>query len=147
MKLAQHPNIHGVKEASPDPKQWEIIGKEKPDGFELISGDDVSTVDIIRFGGCGVISVMANAFPEIMCSVVNLALQQQFHEAERALDLLTDINPLMYQESNPVGVKKALNLLGICEPTVRLPLVEASDTLTNAISEAMPTSSIATKKP
>ncbi len=147
LKLAQHPNIHGVKEASPDPKQWEIIGKEKPDGFALISGDDVSTVDIIKFGGCGVISVMANAFPEIMCSVVNLALQQQFHEAERALSLLTNINPLMYQESNPVGVKKVLSLLGICEPTVRLPLVEASDTLTNAISEAMPTSTIATKKP
>lgn len=147
LKLAQHPNIYGVKEASPDQKQWETIGKEKPEGFELISGDDVSTIDIIKFGGCGVISVMANAFPEIMCSVVNLALDQQFHEAERALDLLTDINPLMYQESNPVGLKKALSMLGICEPTVRLPLVEASDTLASAIAEAMPTSTIATKKP
>lgn len=147
LKLAQHPNIYGVKEASPNPKQWEIVGKEKPDGFELISGDDISTVNIIKFGGCGVISVMANAFPEIMCSVVNLALEQQFHEAESTLGLLTDINPLMYQESNPVGVKKALSLLGICEPTVRLPLVEASDALSNAIYEAMPTSTIASKKP
>lgn len=147
LQLAGHPNILGVKEASPDPQQWQTIGDNKPEDFELISGDDVSTIDIIKCGGSGVISVLGNAFPSLMVTMVQHALDQQWYEAESILALLKPINPLMYQESNPVGVKKVLNLLGICDPYVRLPLVEASNELTEAIGVALPTGVMETKKP
>jgi len=147
LKLAQHPNIHGVKEASPDPRQWQKIGEEKPADFLLISGDDLSTIAIIKGGGCGVISVMGNAFPQLMSNMVRYALDQRWYEAESILEALTPLNPLMYQESNPVGVKKALSILGICEPFVRLPLVEATARLGEAITAAMPSMSMESKKP
>lgn len=147
LKLAKHPNIHGVKEASPDPGQWKKVGEEKSPDFLLISGDDVSTIEIIRCGGSGVISVMANAFPQLMSNMVRYAMDQNWHEAENILEALKPINPLMYQESNPVGVKKALSILGICQPYVRLPLVEASARLGEAIAASMPSMTVESKKP
>ncbi len=147
LKLAQHPNIQGIKESSPDPGQWHRIGSEKPKDFQLISGDDTSTISIIKCGGSGVISVMANAFPRLMSNMVRYALEGRWYEAEHIMDLLTPMNPLMYQESNPVGVKKALSILGICQPQVRLPLLEASDQLGAAIAAAMPSVSVESKKP
>ena len=147
LKLAEHPNIHGVKESSPDHAQWQAIGDNKPIDFHLISGDDVSTISMIRCGGSGVISVMANAFPQLMTNMVNCALDHRWYEAEHILELLMPINPLMYQESNPVGVKKALSLLGICEPYVRLPLVEASNRLGAEIAAALTAMTMETKKP
>ena len=139
LRLAEHENIHGVKEASPDPGQWKAVGNYKPDDFLLISGDDISTLSIIQNGGSGVISVMGNAFPELMCKMVNCALDGLWHEAEDILDILRPINPFMYQESNPVGVKEALHQLGICEPYVRLPLVKASESLSKQIASLLPT--------
>ena len=147
LKLAEHPNIQGVKESSPDPAQWQVIGENKPLNFHLISGDDVSTIAMIKCGGSGVISVMANAFPQLISNMVNCSFDHRWYEAENILELLMPINPLMYRESNPVGVKKALNLLGICEPYVRLPLVEASNKLAAEIAAALPTMSMETKKP
>jgi 4-hydroxy-tetrahydrodipicolinate synthase len=147
LKLAEHPNIHGVKESSPDQKQWKAIGEHKPNDFALISGDDISTLAMMKCGGSGLISVMANVIPSLMASMVHSALNQRWYEAENILQLLMPINPLMYQESNPVGVKKALSLIGVCEPYVRLPLVEASDQLGAAIAAALPAMSIETKKP
>lgn len=147
LTLAEHPNIQGVKEASPDPNQWQKVGTEKPEGFQLISGDDVSTIAIIKYGGSGVISVMANAFPGLMSNMVRNALNRQWYEAEDILEILMPVNPLMYLESNPVGVKKVLSLLGVCEPWVRLPLVEASGQLEAAITRIMSSMSIETKKP
>ena len=93
------------------------------------------------------ISVMANAFPQLLTNMVKCALDQRWYEAEQILELLKPINPLMYRESNPVGVKKALNLLGICEPYVRLPLVEASDQLGSEIASVLPAMTMETKKP
>lgn len=147
LKLAEHPNIQGVKESSADQTQWRAIGDHKPEDFELISGDDISTLSMIKCGGTGVISVMGNAFPVLMSNMVHAALDQQWYQAESMLELLQPINPLMYQESNPVGVKKALSILGICEPYVRLPLIEASESLGTAIAAALPEMSMETKKP
>lgn len=147
IRLAAHPNIHGVKEASPNPEQWIQVGQNKPNDFKLISGDDVSTIAIIKNGGCGVISVMANAFPELMSKMVQSAQTHQWYEAESVLDVLMPMNSLMYQESNPVGVKKALQLLDVCQPFVRLPLVQATPELERKITQAFPTISLETKKP
>ncbi|BDD10089.1 4-hydroxy-tetrahydrodipicolinate synthase [Fulvitalea axinellae] len=129
LKLAEHENIIGIKEASGDLNQCIEIAKHKPADFLLISGDDMLTTSLISFGGAGVISVLANAFPALMGKMTNAALQGDFGVASNALFALSSINPHMYTESNPVGVKAAMEILGVCKGHVRLPLAEASEGL------------------
>lgn len=137
LRLAEHPNIMGIKEASQDRDQIHAIGKDKPQDFLLISGDDMNTVEVMRAGGEGVISVLANAFPLEMKRLVDLCLEKHWDQAVAVLEVLLPINPLMYKESNPVGVKKVLEILGICGPEVRLPLMTASDALSTEIQQAL----------
>ena len=129
LRLAQHPNIIGIKEASGNIEQCMQIAKQKPADFMLISGDDLLTLPMLTFGAEGVISVLANAFPGKYSQLVKFGLENKFQEASQILFQLLDLNPLMYEESNPVGVKAALEILGICGASVRLPLIEASTSL------------------
>lgn len=133
LKLALHKNIIAVKEASGNMEQCIQIAKHKPEDFLLISGDDLLTVPMVSFGASGVISVIANAFPEKFSHMVQLALEHNFKEATTLLYDIIDINPLMYEESNPVGVKAVLQHLGVCSATVRLPLLEATAGLKDKI--------------
>jgi 4-hydroxy-tetrahydrodipicolinate synthase len=133
LELSKHENIIGVKEASGDFGQIVDIVAGKPDDFLLISGDDMCTIPMIALGACGVISVLANAFPKEMSSMVKAALDSDYASAKTYLGKLSRINPLMYSESSPVGIKEALKLMGICENHVRLPLVPPSSQLTEAI--------------
>ncbi|MBX0332886.1 4-hydroxy-tetrahydrodipicolinate synthase [Pontibacter sp. HSC-14F20] len=126
VRLAAHKNIIGIKEASGNLEQCMYIAKHKPADFLLISGDDMLTLPMIAFGAVGVISVLANAFPEKFSNMVRLGLSNQFKEASDLLFDFVDINPMMYEESNPVGVKALLERFGVCGGAVRLPLVEAS---------------------
>jgi 4-hydroxy-tetrahydrodipicolinate synthase len=127
--LADHPNIAGIKEASGDLGQIIDILASVPRDFLVISGDDMLTTAMVSLGGVGVISVMANAFPREMSEMCRRALLGDYPEANKLLFRLSRINPWMYTESNPVGVKEALALLGICRNFVRLPLVTGSDAL------------------
>jgi 4-hydroxy-tetrahydrodipicolinate synthase len=129
LRLAQHPNIIGTKEASGNLEQCMAIAKNKPAEFLLISGDDMLTLPMITFGAVGVISVLANAFPGKFSRMVKFGLENKFAEASQILFQLIELNPLMYEESNPVGIKAVLEMIGICGPAVRLPLVEASSGL------------------
>lgn len=133
LKLAGHPNIIGIKEASGDLVQCMEIARNKPTGFLLISGDDLLTLPMISFGAVGVISVLANAFPHTFTQMVNEALHHHFEASSQHLFRFLRINPLMYEESNPVGLKQTLQLLGICTNQVRLPLVPASESLASKI--------------
>ncbi len=133
IELSRHENIIGIKEASGDFGQIVDIVAGMPDDFLLISGDDMCTIPMISLGATGVISVLANAFPAEMSAMTRAALRGDFQGAKTLLGKLNKINPLMYKESNPVGVKEALRLLGICESHVRLPLVGPSKSLTEAI--------------
>lgn len=103
----------------------------------LISGDDMLTVPMISFGAEGVISVLANAFPEKFCQMVKLALANNFQDATQILFQFTDINPLMYEESNPVGIKAVLEMLGIARPHVRLPLIDATMALKTKLQKLL----------
>lgn len=129
LQLAQHPNIIGIKEASGNLDQCMRIARDKPDDFLLISGDDMSTTPMRSIGAEGVISVMANAYPEIIGSIIH---GNDTYSKKGTFNLL-DINPLMYEESNPVGVKCLMQILGLCDDFVRLPLVSASEDLKNRI--------------
>ncbi len=128
-ELAQHPNIIGIKEASCIIEQCMEIARDKPDDFLLISGDDVQAVPIISIGGVGVMSVVANAFPARFATIIHAALNNDFALARRELAHFLRIDPLLYEEGNPVGIKQILHILGLIEPTVRLPLSEASTSL------------------
>ncbi len=135
IELSQHENIIGIKEASGDFGQIVDIISNKPDDFLLISGDDMCTVPMISLGGVGVISVLANAFPAEMASMVSAALAGDYPLARTYLAKLSPINPHMYSEASPVGVKEVLRQKGICENYVRLPLVGPSPELTQKIKE------------
>ncbi|MCH8317833.1 MAG: 4-hydroxy-tetrahydrodipicolinate synthase [Bacteroidetes bacterium] len=147
IRLARHHNIIGIKEASGDLGQcMQIVkntclrqgfGRQAADDFLVISGDDLLTVPMLSFGMDGVISVLANAFPKKFSKMVSLGLQGQFNFASKLLFDLLEINPLMYEESNPVGIKAALEVLGICNRTVRAPLIDASEGLVKKISKLL----------
>ena len=137
LRLAAHENIIGIKEASGNLEQCLHIAKHKPADFLLISGDDLLTLPMISFGAVGVISVLANAFPEKFSRMVRLGLEYKFDEAAKLLYDFVDINPLMYEEGNPVGVKVLLERFGVCSPAVRLPLVEASAGLRDRIEKQL----------
>lgn len=126
VRLATHQNIIGIKEASGNMEQCMYIAKHKPTDFMLISGDDLLTLPMIAVGAVGVISVLANAFPEKFSNMIRLGMANQFKEAAELLYDFVDINPMMYEEGNPVGVKALLERFGVCGGAVRLPLVEAS---------------------
>ena len=128
-KLAEHDNIIGVKEASCIIEQCMEIARDKPEDFLLISGDDVQAVPIISIGGVGVMSVIANALPAKFSAVVNAALEGDFAFARKELGHFLRIDPLLYEEGNPVGVKKILEIMGLINSDVRLPLMKASDSL------------------
>ncbi len=126
LRLAQHPNIMGIKEASGNMEQCLAILANKPADFLFLSGDDMLTLPLIACGGQGIISVMANALPRKFSDMTRAALAGDFARAQQLLFGLVPLNPLLYEEGNPVGVKAALALQGVCEPAVRLPLVAAS---------------------
>ena len=137
LRLAQHPNIIGIKEASGLMEQCLNIAARKPKDFLLLSGEDVLTPALIACGAEGIISVMANAFPKRFADLTRAALAGDFAAARDGLFHLLAINPLMYEESNPVGVKAALEALGVCGATVRLPLLEATGGLKDRIRKAL----------
>lgn len=132
-------NIIGVKEASGNLVQMEQVKALTPNDFLLISGDDGLTVEVIKRGGVGVISVLANAYPAETAEVVRLGLDGKIEKAEQKLSNLDAIISSLFEEGNPVGIKSLLHLKGVCTATMRLPLVQGSEALQakmkNLISE------------
>jgi len=137
LELAWHPNIIGIKEASGNLDQILKIAAGKPKEFLLISGDDLLAPALMAMGAVGVISVIANAFPEAYSKVVHQAALGHFKASRENLFALLNINELLYTEGNPAGVKAALEILHICKTFTRLPLAPASPTLMLAMEEAM----------
>ncbi|GJM60331.1 4-hydroxy-tetrahydrodipicolinate synthase [Persicobacter diffluens] len=136
LRLAAHPNIIGTKEATGDIGDAIEIARKAPADFLLISGDDLLTLPLISVGCKGVISVLANALPEAMQAIVKPALANDMQEAGKAVHQIAEINPLMYAEANPVGVKQLLKEMHICENHVRLPLLPATAPLQEKIKNA-----------
>jgi len=110
-----------VKEASGDMVQAMRILKDKPDHFQVWSGEDPITMPMIAAGATGVISVIANAFPKEFSGMVRAAMQQDLSTARRLNDLLLDVHPWLYVNGNPSGIKAALNILGLCNNLLRIP--------------------------
>ncbi len=122
-------NIIGIKEASGNILQSYRILKNKISNFSVISGDDFLTVPIILGGGDSVISVIAQGFPKQISEMINLAIENKINKSFSIFYKLIDIIDLIYKEGNPTGIKTLLNIIGICNPYVRLPLLIGSCTL------------------
>lgn len=135
LALAEHENIFGIKEASGDLAQCIDIIKGKPEDFMLISGDDLLTVPMISVGAEGVISVLANGYPKEFTSMIHLALEGNFAESRSLLCGFAGINNMLYEESNPVGIKEVLKNKEVCKNNVRLPLISASEGLSERIKQ------------
>lgn len=138
IRLAQDSDkIIGVKDASADLFQAAATAKGIPPDFFLLSGDDPTALAFISSGGKGVISVIANAFPESFSSMVRYALAGEWGHARNLHFKLLELHQWLYIEGNPVGIKEALSYIGIAEPDVRLPLVTMSEGYRKKLHEAM----------
>jgi 4-hydroxy-tetrahydrodipicolinate synthase len=137
IRLSAHKNIAGIKDASGNIEQAIEIVKYADKDFILISGDDMVTVPMIAVGAKGVMSVVANAYPAQFSKMLKLALDNDFKGATEILKMFIDINPFLYEEGNPVGIKQTLDILGICSTHVRLPLAPASNGLKEKLKIAM----------
>ncbi len=130
-------NIVAIKEASGDLMQGMRIIKGKPEGFAVLSGDDPFAIGQLGAGYDGVISVIGNAFPKQYSDLVRAARKGDLETAQRLQMQLLDIFPLMFKEGNPAGIKLTMNILGLIEPHVRLPLVNASESLRDEIQAVL----------
>ncbi len=132
-------NIVGVKEASGNLEQMSRIKALCPDDFNLISGDDGLTLPVLSLGGTGIISVVANIVPR---DVANLVKEFQKGNVAKARSLHYKLLPLIkaiFIETNPIPIKTAMGLLGICEPDLRLPMTamlpDGAEKLRKALKE------------
>ncbi|MES2874374.1 MAG: 4-hydroxy-tetrahydrodipicolinate synthase [Bacteroidota bacterium] len=130
-------NIIGTKEASGSFDQFNLIIRDKPDDFLLISGDDAIALPLISAGAVGVISVIGNALPGILSTMVRMCLDGKFIEAQPLHYSMIEFTALCFTEGNPGGVKSALKLLGLCDDKLRLPLVNISSKTTVAMQKEL----------
>ena len=124
LRLAREfPNIVAIKEASGNITQMDDIIKNKPKDFDVISGDDGVTYPLIALGAVGVISVIGNAFPREFSRMTRLALAGDYQNALAIHHKFTELFKLLFVDGNPAGVKAMLNMMGMIENRLRLPLV------------------------
>ena len=133
LALAQLDNMVAVKEASGNMEQIMDIIRQRKASFGVLSGDDNLTMPLIAAGADGVISVVANAFPELFSTMVNAAIKGDLLSARSAHYELFSITKMFFEEGNPGGVKVALAARGIMDEYMRLPLMPVSDNLRNRI--------------
>ena len=136
IELAKEKNIIGIKEASGNFSQCMQIMMNTPKDFLKISGDDNITLPLIALGFDGVISVSGQGFSAVFSQMVREALNGDFESARKLHYKLVDVTDMLFAEGNPGGIKYVLEVLGICESHLRLPLVSISDTLKAKIKAA-----------
>ena len=130
-------NIVAIKEASGILEQVDEIIKNKPDSFDVLSGDDSLTYQILANGGAGVISVIGNALPKEFSRMVHLELNGDYEAARKLHHCFTNLYELLFVDGNPAGVKALLHELGYIENVLRLPLVSTRLTTVERISLAL----------
>lgn len=130
-------NIVAIKEASGSLEQVDEIIKNKPDDFDVISGDDALTFPMIACGAAGVISVIGNALPKEFSRMIRLEMKGEIESARKIHHRFTDLFNLLFVDGNPAGVKAMLNEMGMIENVLRLPLVPTRLTTMQKISECL----------
>ena len=128
-------NVVAIKEASGNITQMDDIIKNKPQGFDVISGDDGITFPLITLGAVGVISVIGNALPAEFSRMVRLALRGEYNTSLSIHHKFTELFKLLFVDGNPAGVKAMLSEMGMIENVLRLPLVPTRLTTMEKISQ------------
>jgi 4-hydroxy-tetrahydrodipicolinate synthase len=128
-------NIVAIKEAAGDIVQAMKLIQNKPEGFHVISGDDMITLPMVLAGGSGVISVIGEGFPRQFSDMVRLGLQRKVDEAYKLHYLLAESIDMIFEQGNPAGIKEVHKTLGLSENTVRLPLVNVDENLAKRLSD------------
>jgi len=135
LRLAELPNIAGIKEAGGDMMQCMQVLKYRPDDFLVASGDDALGFPQVACGMDGVISVIANCMPHEFSGMVRAALDGRLQEAKAINDTLLDVYQLLFVENNPAGVKSFLTHMGLIENMLRLPVTPVSEALHQKIKQ------------
>ncbi|MCD8297575.1 MAG: 4-hydroxy-tetrahydrodipicolinate synthase [Prevotella sp.] len=130
-------NIIAIKEASGSLEQIDEIIKNKPQEFDVISGDDALTFPMIACGAVGVISVIGNALPKEFSRMIRLEMNGEIESARKIHHRFTDLFNLLFVDGNPAGVKAMLHEMGMIENVLRLPLVPTRLTTMQRISDTL----------
>ena len=132
-------NIVAIKEASGNLEQVDEIIKNKPDGFDVISGDDALTFSMVASGAAGVISVIGNALPKEFSRMIRLEFKGEYDAARIIHHKFTELYKLLFVDGNPAGVKALLHEMGFINNVLRLPLVPTRITTMQQMSEILKT--------
>ena len=127
--------IVAIKEATGDFQQAQILLKICPKDFLVLSGDDEMSLPMLLAGAKGVISVIGNALPELYSKIVQNGIDGDARRGYQTQYQILDLIRTIYDEGNPTGIKVLMNALGLCENQLRLPLVNASDSLYNKLNK------------
>ena len=127
-------NIVAIKEAAGDLVQAMQLIQNKPKDFLVISGDDMIALPMVLAGGSGVISVIGQGFPKQFSELIRLGLDRKVDEAYHLHYILSNSIDMIFEQGNPGGIKEVLKSLGLCENTVRLPLVNVDADLATRIA-------------
>ena len=138
VKLAKDfSNIVAIKEASGNLEQVDEIIKNKPDNFDVISGDDALTFSLIASGAAGVISVIGNALPKEFSRMIRLEFNGEYEPARKIHHMFTELYSLLFVDGNPAGCKALLNDMGMIENVLRLPLVPTTITTKQKMADIL----------
>jgi 4-hydroxy-tetrahydrodipicolinate synthase len=137
LRLANHGNVLGIKEASGDLQQIMSILQRRPENFTVLSGDDWLTLPVVAAGADGLISVASNEIPAAMTALVHLLLSGNLEKARSWHYRLLPLMDANFLETNPAPVKAALHCMGRIQNVLRLPLVPASGATTAALRSAL----------
>jgi dihydrodipicolinate synthase/N-acetylneuraminate lyase len=136
-RLADHPNIIGVKDATGDMERMKQHRALLPEGFRYFSGDDFTTLEFLRLGGHGVVTVSGNVAPRQVSDLCRAVADGEIEKAAEIDDSLQPLNTALFVESNPIPVKWALHEMGLISSAIRLPLTVYADEFHGQMKDAM----------
>lgn len=136
-RLAELPNIVGIKDATGDLARIATMRQSIKKDFSYLSGEDVTAIGFNALGGNGVISVTANIAPKLVSDIQNATAKGDFKKALELQDKVTNLHSALFSETNPIPIKYAISLLGLCTSEVRLPLTSPSDEVQIRIKKEM----------
>jgi len=142
LRLAQIPNIIGIKEATGDLERARFLIANAPEGFAIYSGDDATAIELIIAGGQGNISVTANVAPAEMSEMCRLGLEGKAEEARAIQQKMMPLHTHLFIEANPIPVKWAMYEMGLMDKGIRLPLTVLSQESQPVVKQAMVDSGI-----
>ena len=144
VRLAEHANIFGVKDATGDMERMRQHQALLPDDFKYYSGDDFTTLEFLKLGGHGVVTVSGNVAPRQVAEMCKAVAGGDMEKATEIDENLQALNTALFLESNPIPVKWAVNKMGLISSAIRLPLTNYASEFHDQMKDAMKTAGIAT---